>query len=264
MRIFKIMAGAVLAAAAMGIAASGALAAPPEWGRCVPSPNHTGEYTGSHCTLKSANHKGAFEWAPEPSAKPGFTAEGEAISLETTGKRKITCAVSHQEGSYTGAKTEKTKLTLVGCTTKLGTETANCRTSPSGEGEIESTELTGEIGFVTVQGKKAVALDLKPASGKTFFAFTCGAPPGKTIAATVEGSVLGRATPLNSMVEEFKVAYTQTAPGKQALQSFEGGEKDTLSTTFVQGLEPPITEETSLKMKSVQSNEETAEIDTIA
>jgi hypothetical protein len=267
MRMFKVAGSILLAACAMGIAASAAAAAPPEWGQCQLSPNHTGEFVGSRCTSKSPNHGGAYEWVPEPSLKPGFTDVGEGISLETTGKRKVTCAGATQEGSYTGPKTEKTVLTLIGCTTKLGSETVQCRSNPAKEGELESTELVGEIGFVTLSGKKAVALDLKAASAASgvIFAYTCGSPTGgKSVAEKVEGSVLGHATPINGMVEEFKFTYTQSAPGKQSIQSFEGGTKDVLSTTLVVGIEPPITEETSMKMKSVQTNAEKAEIATIA
>jgi hypothetical protein len=263
MRMFRVAAGVLLAAFAVGIAASAAVAAPPEWGQCTLSPNHAGEFLGSRCTTKSSNHSGAYEWVPEPSAKPGFTAVGELISLETTGKRKIACAGATQEGKYTGAKTESTTLTLIGCDAKVGAESLGCRSNPAKEGEIESSQLTGELGFITVQGKKAVALDLKASSGP-IFSFTCGKPPGKTFAETVEGSVIGRATPINGMVEEFKVAYTQSAHGKQGIQSFEGGAKDTLVASLVIGAEPPITEETALKMKSVQTNEEKAEIATIA
>jgi hypothetical protein len=268
MRMIRIGAAGLFVACAMSVAASGASAAsPPEWGQCVLSPNHAGEFVGARCTSRTAKHNGAYEWVPEPSAKPKFSDVGEAISLETTGKRKVTCAGSTQEGSYTGPKTEKTVLTLIGCDTKIGAESVGCRSNPAKEGELESSELAGEIGFVTIMGKKAVALDLKPASaaGGAIFTFTCGHPGGPpAVAETVEGSVLGRVTPINGMAEELKVTYTQTGPGKQSIQSFEGGPTDTLSTKLVSGIEPPITEETSLKMKTVQTNEEKVEVATIA
>jgi hypothetical protein len=197
--------------------------------------------------------------------KTGFTGSGEAVSLQTTGNRSVTCAAANAEGSYTGSKTEKDIVTLIGCTTKLGAETAGCRSNPAKEGELESNELTGEPGFFNLNGKKLVGLALKPAhGGGVMWSFTCGDASKKLVSETVEGSVIGRIGPVNGMVEEFKVAYTQTAAGKQAIQSFEGGEKDTLSTTFVEGLGPPKTEETSLKMKYVQTNEEKVEINTVA
>jgi hypothetical protein len=253
-------------AGVMGIAASAAFAGPPEWGQCVVwmGGNHTGGYTNRACTVHSGTHTGLYEWVPAPNAKPGFTGLGEAISLQTAGKRTITCASANAEGSYTGAKTEKDILTFVGCQTKLGAESVQCRSNPAKEGELESNELTGELGFYNLNGKKLVGVDLKPTNGGVMWTFTCGEASKKLVSETIEGSVIGRIGPVNGMVGEFKVVYTQSAAGKQAIQSFEGGGKDTLSTTLVEGLEPPKTEETSLKMKYVQTNEETLEINTVA
>jgi hypothetical protein len=211
-----------------------------------------------------ASHQGAYEWAPEPSANPAFTGEGAEPYLETTGKRRITCANADTQGSYTGPKTESLTLVLVGCTTKIGGATVVCRSNPVKEGEIEMPELAGELGPITVSEKKAAAVDLKPKAPLTAFAsFTCGESPG-TISETLEGSVIARITPTNSMVSEFKAVYKLVAPGVQQYQSFEGGEKDTLALQLVEGLEPPKTEAAALHMKYVQTNAELAEISTHA
>jgi hypothetical protein len=267
MRIVKLGSGLVLAACAAGLLAASAMAAPPEWGRCVESPTKTGGYTAAQCGKVQPEHKGAYEWVPEPSAKPGFLGEGEVAYLETTGGRKISCAVADEEGKYTGGKTETTIITLVGCTTKIGTETANCRSNPLKEGEIETGELEGEIGFITVNERKKVGLDLKPKSPSTSFAsFTCGPPPPgiSTLLVTWEGSVIAPIGPPNRSRLEFKSVYKQVERGVQQVQSFEGGAKDTLSLSFVEGLALPVTEGAAMHMRYIQTNEEAAEINTKA
>ena len=263
MTLVKLGVACAVAACASAAIAASAMAEPPDWGRCVPSATHSGKFTGPRCTLKAPKGNGAYEFEAEPSAKPGFTGEGEEVSFETTGGHRILCAVAQAEGKYTGAKTETAKITFVGCTTKSGAASVPCRTNPAKEGEIETSELEGEIGYVTFQGKKAVALDLKGKSGGSFATYTCGTPP-TVIVGTIEGSVLGRATPLNSMVEEFKVSYKGVGPGLQQLTGFEGGPTDVLKTKLVEGLGLPKEEQTALRMKYTQTNEELAELDTHA
>src|SRR5579884_826567 len=163
MRIIKLGSGCLLAVCVTAAMAASASAAPPEWGQCISSPDHAGAFTNERCTLLSGKHTGAWEWAPEPSAKPGFSGSGEEIVLETAGKRRFVCAAAVQEGTYTGPKTESTTLTFIGCTTKVNGVTTECQSNPAKAGEIETTELEGVLGFyITPKGAKGVALDLKP------------------------------------------------------------------------------------------------------
>jgi hypothetical protein len=265
MRILKLGAGfAVVGCAVAAMAASAAAAGPPEWGRCTLSPTHSGGWSNAHCTIKNGKHAGAYEWEAEPGPKAGFSGIGEEPALETVGGHKITCSAATEEGTYTGGKTESTKLVLIGCETKTsGGASVGCRSNPAKEGEIESNELEGELGFITFQGKKAVALDLKPKTGSTVATYTCGTPP-TLIAGTVEGSVLGRVTPINGAVEEIKVSYKTVGVGKQQIEAFEGGAKDVLTTKLVEGIELPKEEQTALRMKYVQTNEEPVEVATHA
>jgi hypothetical protein len=264
MRIVKVGAAfAIAASVTVLMAASASAATPPEWGRCELSPTHSGGFSGSRCTLASPKHNGAYEWEAGPGPKAGFSGIGEEPVLETVGGHRITCSAATEEGKYTGGKTESTKLVLIGCSTKSGGVLVGCHTNPAKEGEIESTELVGELGFITFQGKKAIALDLKPSSGSTFATYACGTPP-TIIAGTVEGSVLARMTPINGMVEEFKAVYKTVSAGTQQIQSFEGGAKDVLLTKLVEGLALPKEEQTALRMKYTQTNEEAFELNTHA
>jgi hypothetical protein len=264
MRILKVGAGfAIAAGVTVAMAASAAAAGPPEWGRCVVSPTHSGGFAGSRCTLKAAKHNGGFEWEAEPGPKAGFTGIGEEPVVETVGGHRITCSAATEEGKYTGGKTESTTLTLIGCSTKSGGKEVGCHSNPAKEGEIESSELEGELGFITFQGRKAVALDLKPKSGSSFATYACGTPP-TLITGAIEGSVLGRVTPINGGVEEIKVSYKMVAAGKQQIESFEGGANDVLKTKLVEGIELPKEEQTGLRMKYVQTNEELVEVNTHA
>jgi hypothetical protein len=254
------MVGMVLVAtfAVSVAAASSASAALPELGRCVPAPEKNGAFKGNHCNLP-AEGKGKYDWLPGPGAKPKFAGTGEAVVLETVGKRKVECGAATFEGEYTGPKTESVTVLLIGCTEPVSKQP--CQTGgPPREGEIDSSgALEGELGFITGGERPTVGLDLKPKAPSTsMFVFECGTLPTVVLHAAVEGSVIGRITPINHMVEEFKTVY-KAPGGKQVPQQFEGGAKDTMTAKLLVGLETK-TEEIGLKAIRVDVNEESLEI----
>jgi hypothetical protein len=257
LRASRIFGLALFAAIALG-AATSASAAPPEFGRCVPAATaKTGEYKGAKCTLP-AGGKGTYNWLPGPGPSPKFVATGEKVSLETVGKTKIQCAASTADGEYTGAKTETETLVLIGCI-----ETATnqkCQTNPFKEGEIETEPLEGELGFISNGEIPVVGVDLKPKSPSTTVAvFSCGKPPETPgLSVLIEGSVIAPIKPTNNMLLEFKSPYVVTA-GKQAVQQFEGGAKDTLTANIRRGT-TTSSEEIGLRQIVLEENEERMEI----
>jgi hypothetical protein len=215
-----------------------------------------GEYKGAHCLLL-AGGKGNYNWVPGPGPKPVFVGTGEKVSLETVAGTKIQCAASTQEGSYTGPKTESDTLVLIGC---IETKTSQkCQTNPLKEGEIETQPLKGELGFISNGEKPVVGVDLKPETGSVVATFVCGKlPESPGINVVLEGSVIAPIKPVNRMRLEFTLPYVVMG-GKQAVQQFEGGAKDTLTAQILSGL-TTTTEEIGLRQLVTVENEEPIEV----
>jgi hypothetical protein len=258
------MAGLCLLLAAVGAtlvaSSAGAVSTLPEFGRCVKAPGKTGAWRNSSCTVRPAvAGKGAYEWMPGPGEKSGFSGIGEGTLLETAAGTKVSCAQSQFNGKYATAKTETLTVSLIGCIDPVSKE--NCQSSPvpASEGEIVSSEAEGEVGFIrNVPGlAPIIGLDIKPKSG-ALFTFECGKLPTVVFGETVEGSVIGTILPRSKMAEVFKGAYKQ-AHGKQAVQQFEGGAKDTLTAKVVKGVSV-TTEETGFNSTREDTNEELMEM----
>ena len=258
MRTIRTAGLALVAALALGaVASTGASAAVPELGRCVPAETpHTGEYKGRSC-IAPAEGKGRYNFIPGPGAKPKFEGTSSDAPVLEMPNLTISCSAATFNGEYTGAKTASVTVDLIGCV-NLAT-LKKCQSNPLKEGEIETpVPLEGELGFINLGGRILVGLDLK--HEPSLVAFTCGEPAEPPeVAGTVEGSVIAQIAPLNSMREELALRY-RTAGGKQVPESFEGGPKDTLSVKLVSGL-TTTTEEAALKNKLVEVlNEEAIEI----
>ncbi len=252
----------VATVAVLGAVTSSASAALPELGRCVPSPTKTGKYVGSQC-LKLANGRGGYEWLAGPGAQPKFEGFTESeVPLETTGKKKVVCSAASFEGEYTGPKTETVTVDFIGCTYTATNQP--CGTGPTKETEFES-KLEGELGYIEGGAHPKVGWDLKPKSPSTnFAAFVCVQPPAvppvveTPVVGTIEGSVIGRVLPIDKMNFEQKIAY-KALKGVQSPQQFEGGAKDTLTSTLVIGTET-FTEPMGMTGKRVDESKEPFEI----
>jgi hypothetical protein len=259
MQNVKSAGGCLLAALAVSaIAASSASAALPELGRCQAvekvqegkKASYHGAFRNDKCTKTSAMKKGKYEWAPGPGADDTFTAEAiEGVTFETVGGQRVECeGGALKGGEYTGAKTEKfSSINLDECETSTGTV---CQTNPKEVSEIEDPN--------TVEGELGPIGGAKPTAGwvlkSLLFAFTCGTLPEVESIQTIEGSVIGAvargslsggaSSDLDIMSTGTKVAFKQ-ATGMQLPEAFEGGAKDTLSTTRIVGLSKSV-EQTGL------------------
>jgi hypothetical protein len=257
----RIRIGALVAVAAVSlcaVTATGASAALPEVGRCVPAEGKTGEYGGRAC-IKPAGGKGTYNWLPGPGAAPKFEGSSATVPILEMPGLKISCAAATFSGEYTGAKTASVTVDLIGC---VNTATnRECQSNPAKEGEIEPPgTLEGEIGYININGLQKVGLDLKRSPIIT--TFTCGKPaeiPAE-VTGTLEGSVIGQIQPLNAMRTEYRLRY-KAEGGKQIPESFEGGENDTLKAKLVSGLAAPTEVPAALRIKLVELvNEEALEI----
>jgi alpha-tubulin suppressor-like RCC1 family protein len=212
----------------------------PEVGRCVKVATGTGRYGGASClTLASRPMAKKYEWMPVGvTEKPAFSGSGLETTLTTVGHPTIKCLAANFSGEWTGPKTASVSVEFQGCTTLAG---AQCQTvtNPQNKSEIKLNGVVGELGFIRyeeVEGKvtAVVGLDLKPQPPMTSLAtYEC---TGSSEAGHIEGSVIGRITPLNKMTTEQKLLYSATKAGEQRPEAFQGAPKDTLVTSFTSGI----------------------------
>jgi len=148
--------------------------------------------------------------------------------LEVEGGGKIECKVSTGTGEYTTSTSGTVTATFEGCET-LGKK---CTSAGSPSGTIVTKLLATEVGYVN-KTKGEVGSDFKPASGEFNAEFACPGSPALSI--RVKGSVIGKVEPPNVSSTESK-STLKNSGGKQEIEKFEGGSKDTLvSETSVEG-----------------------------
>jgi len=230
-------------------------------------PLGTGEWEGSHCQTRSAPGKADHNWLPGPGAQPGFTAEmegikeGEPIKLQTaSAAHLIECQVGIISGEYTGVKSEKEKIRLIGCTLHPTSTTPQQCTNEVGptEGEIAFSAEEGSLGWINRKASPPQAgWDLKPISAE----INCGRPPEEVTTDKLEGSVIGQVVKLGSMFTEFHQTYNASG-GKQKPEKLEGEPPDVLTSKFRfgPGFSKEATEQTGLVAKVKIENGEPVEI----
>ncbi|HEX5224103.1 MAG TPA: hypothetical protein VFW29_03130 [Solirubrobacteraceae bacterium] len=211
----------------------------PEIGRCVKATSEKvgretvshGLYGDSGCTFEVPQHVGKFEWEPGAVAKH-FSGAGKTTTLETVGKKKVTCTGSSTTGEYTSTKTASLSITLTGCVNAVGKEP--CTSSGASSGELRTGTMATELGFikdvVTPEGPRA-ALGWDLAQSPAFISATCGASKE---ALSVTGSVIAPITPIDKMVPAYSLAFKAKA-GLQSPESLEEQPKDVLSARFGSG-----------------------------
>jgi hypothetical protein len=235
------LAAIVLVAIVVPAAASAAL---PEVGRCVKVAKGTGAYKGSSCVTHATGAGGSWEFIPVTAAeKQAFAGSGSSPIITTAGHGVLTCVTGNMSGEWTGPKTATVQLELQACTNSAN---QGCQTTPAQPTEIRGV-VEAEIGFIKSEAPGiSVGFDLKPQPPLTSLAtYECGNLGELN---KIEGSVIAKDIPLNKMVTTSALVYkVSKATGQQVPESFEGGVKDTLSTTFMSGLESS-TGESSLKM----------------
>ncbi len=104
-----------------------------------------------------------------------------------------------------------------------------CNTPGVVPGSIATNSLSMRIYYIN-KAKKEVGIDLVQAAGAPFMEYVCGSG----LFARVQGSVIGKITPINKLVtpaETFKLKFAQTF-GIQKIANLEGGPVDVLETSF--------------------------------
>jgi len=245
----------VVAIVAGAFAAAGASAAEygpkefPEVGRCVKTALGAGTYVGANCQFVAAPGKGRYEWVPaETSEKLSFVGGGGETILATLAHPRISCIATNISGEWLNEKRALIKIEMQGCTNQANVQ---CTTvGGQNKSEISATVL-GEIGFIqNVEKKVVVGMDFKPlAEGTPLFSYECGGGPLEQNA--VEGSVIAKWKPIQSMKTTFKAILHVRTNGTQDPEKFETGLKDTLTTTYKSGLETLGSAPSTLSIKEI-------------
>jgi len=249
MKVFRLGGSCLLTLLILGVALCGSASAAeyevralPEVGRCVKVALGTGEYKGSQCITREVakGERGKYNWVQASVAENvTFEDAGIDVKLASAGHSTITCVVANVKGTLTGPKTATAEIELQGCANQVG-ETCH---SASAENQIKSLPLEAELGFIkneVREGKRfvKVGMDFRAQTPLTqMFVYECGTESGSTTA-TVEGSVIVADKPIDKMSAENKLFFHVLFPkGTQDPEKFEGGVKDTLTTTYKTGLE---------------------------
>jgi hypothetical protein len=220
----------------------------PEFGRCAKVGAH-GEYTTSNCETESPTETGAYNWLRGAVSRSFATApKAVAAKLEATGKEKVACTGESASGQITGDKTVgEMAIRLTGCTS-LG---APCTTAGLGEGELETSPLTGTLGIVSVTevlGKEVVhvGLSLHPTTSVPFLEYTCAISGAWTIGGSVIAAMSSGKVSKTAMLK-----WAATA-GKQKPEAFERGSTEVLRNQ--------LGEQVGLTLSSAITFEEALEI----
>lgn len=148
--------------------------------------------------------------------KVKFNGKSEGETELKAGSEIVKCSGGESKEGEIASEKGSTKITIhfTGC--KKGT--ANCQ-SASTVGEIVTTALSGELGYLEKATKK-VGNALKPTSGTEFVKFKCEGG----IETVVTGCVIGEVPPtsLNVSTTKFKQLFEELE-GKQKYTKFEGG-----------------------------------------
>ena len=169
MRRKRVLTTSVGAALGCAIAATAAVAAPPEFS------------------------------APYPKA---FHGAGPAMTLETINGFKVTCVSTTTQGEVAGAGTALLTVTFKGCNGSGGT--GSCQNVNLAGGEFATEPLTGTLGYLNPR-HSAVGVDLANAAGGPMIRFFCG----EDLTVEVFGSLIGRITPINRTVGRFRLTFVQ-------------------------------------------------------
>ncbi len=219
MRLLRLIGWGVAAVLAVSVALTGsALAAPPEYGRCLKAEKvgkeYKGKFSNSGCTTEVPESerakKGKYEWHPG-GVKLGQTSSGGKGILEEVGKYAVGCASESSTGEYTGTKEGKN---LVVKFKKCESGPLTCTSEGHEKGELVTQPLAGRLVWENEKTKKT-AIDLFPEKGELFIEFNC---EGKLTVA-VKGSVL---VPIKAdkMAETFTLKF-KAKHGFQTPQYYE-------------------------------------------
>ncbi len=282
MKRFKIAGCALVAVLAMsGVAAASASAEAPEFGRCKKLTGekvgmrmvYHGDYTSMTCTVTSPEAKGKYEWYPGVE-KTHFTTrleEGTKVTFETVSKMKITCTGETSSGEYVSPKLEENVVaSFTGCEYleyggyNVGYIGYPAYSAGAPEGEVVTDSTECELGVVK-KGETAAKnmVGLSCAEEDQFMWIKWHGPVYFGFSQENELCIKGWwffTTAANSMRSGTTATLRSTeSKGRQKIEKFEEGPLELLEST----LNGASYEQIGLKLTTVQTNEESVEVNSV-
>jgi hypothetical protein len=251
--------GACLAAALLmgAVAAAGASAAAPEYGRCLKQTSGGGKkYKDSKCTKEELGSKAKYEWVPG-AEKAKFTSTGGIGVLSTVGNASVECKAESSDGEFVpGNNKEEAGIYVIftGCKA----EGLPCESPGHASGELETNELEGLIGWEN-KAKKKTDLELYPAKSVKsglFIEFECSG-----LVVKVRGEVL---VPIkNDKMTESTTLKFNDSKGKQKPEKWEeSSEKAILESSF-SNVNAGVYEQAGQKITSTVKGQEKLELNAV-
>jgi hypothetical protein len=160
-----------------------------------------------------------------PGAGPSFSVKSGKMVLKTVGKQQINCLADTGSGTLVGPKTVTISIVFSSCEHLK----VPCNTVGMAPGEI-ALAADGTLGYLVNPEVKEVGLDLATPTGAPLMEFQCGA----ALRGFVDGSVIGKITPVNKVVPaamHFTLKFAQVA-GKQTFNHLFGEPIDVPFTSF--------------------------------
>jgi hypothetical protein len=145
---------------------------------------------------------------------------------------RYTCQKDVIEGTIVGGVMFIDTIAYINCTVAMGGKECKINSVGAKEGEIKTTELTGELGEIATGSGVGILLEGEETKAKekvfTTLAATECAPEAK-----VTGSVIGEVTPVGKLSLTDKEIFT-TVKGAQSIKKIERSKGDTLVTASLQ------------------------------
>jgi hypothetical protein len=201
----------------LGATAVGAQAAEPEFGQCVKaSPKGSGEYSDKNCQ-DNVGKGGKYNWVPINPIDPIIFRDEDRGATFVFFPFIVTCRKSESFTEYFGPRQMFTRIVYVECTFR---RIIFCTTGGAAEGTIETTEMTGTLGYISRE-KHEVGVDFT-GEGGVLASFQCGSEPPVTI----RGSAIAKVTgDVNKMSSKNDLTFEEKE-GVQVPSAFEGGPLD--------------------------------------
>lgn len=178
------------------------------------------------------------------------------VGKVTRPELRVVCETFTATGEVTGTRTDgDLVIKLTGCESRQG----QCTSAGAAAGEIVTSSLDGELGFVErpalKRNKIRAAISIEGEADAPFAIFSCGSE-----AADVYGSAITEIG-ADKMVADEEIHFSQSQ-GAQAFERFIGGTEDILHTSLNGG----AAQKTGLRLLAHQINEdgELIEVNTVA
>jgi hypothetical protein len=260
MRGSRILSICLVTGLALGaLTAPCALAEAPEFGRCVKgTPKEGGYITGTCVATDKEDNDGAYEWKPGPGPTNKFAISGGKLAVETVSHKLLICSAETGSGEYSNTvfnRLEGITLVLTGCQASF-----KCATTGKPPGELELTELQGEVSWENKLKKKtALVLEPPPGSGGLFTKFSC---MGLGIEWKAHGPGILVAIKNDKMTATETLKYSARS-GKQKPLKWRAGEASEEEAFLEESFEESPFEQAGFAIETTIKNKEPIELNAV-